>query len=166
MRLALQSEPLFFTWPPQETALDLFDHSHITSEWVPRQNLFLISSHPDCIVHDVVCAEARRLDRDPARHEPLKQGAETQASGRQPRCVAMCKAQPLGSSVSICKHHATPDHGLRRLFSRPCRRDLAGAGRRIDAPQPEKEPVDDERFQNMPALRQDLAKPGFVPRRR
>jgi hypothetical protein len=45
------------------------------------------------------------------------QGVERQASGRQPRRVAIWKAQHMGSYVSIYKSHATQDHGLMRRFS-------------------------------------------------
>jgi hypothetical protein len=45
---------------------------------------------------------------------------EKQASGRQPRRVAIWKAQHIGRYVSIYKSHATQDHGLRRRFSTAC----------------------------------------------
>jgi hypothetical protein len=64
--------------------------------------------------------------------DPILQGVEKQASGRQPpvkwpsnftgqaRRAAFWKAQHIERYVSIYKSRATPDHGLRRRFSTPC----------------------------------------------
>jgi hypothetical protein len=49
--------------------------------------------------------------------QALSQGAEKQASGRQPRRAAFWKAQHIQLYVSIYKSRVTPDHGLRRRFS-------------------------------------------------
>jgi hypothetical protein len=48
------------------------------------------------------------------------QGVEKQASGRQPRRAAICKAQHIGRYVSIGKRRATLDHGRLRRFSTAC----------------------------------------------
>jgi hypothetical protein len=50
----------------------------------------------------------------------MLQGVEEQASGRQPRRAAFWKAEHIQGYVSIYKSLTTPDHGLRRSFSKPC----------------------------------------------
>jgi hypothetical protein len=52
--------------------------------------------------------------------QPVYQGVEKQASGRQPRRAAFWKAQHIQKYVSIYKSRTTPDHGARRSFSTPC----------------------------------------------
>jgi hypothetical protein len=54
----------------------------------------------------------------PLTHQSIM-GVAKQASGRQPRRVATWKAQHIAQYVSSYKSHATPDHGLMRLFSIP-----------------------------------------------
>jgi hypothetical protein len=50
----------------------------------------------------------------------LNRVLKKKASGRQPRRVAIWKAQPMGYEVSIYKSHATRDHGQRGRFATAC----------------------------------------------